>query len=325
MAFSLSHSLIFLTSACSYLWPNWNSGSSSKEHLLSIMIMVNEKFRMNVKAWGALRSLLCIFFFAHCGFCVDCFSEKADAFSGFFERTLELLDAARTITERCIYVAFLVNCFQSLENEMLRRECLRIVSLPLWHALNPTRLQRELDQQPKLARVWRYLKKKETPSAASAPTPAPPAAKPAAKGRKRRSDAVETPVAPAAQGHAHEKTFLPRLMDDFLALLKWITPQYCERPSIAYCERFIEFLIDLTSQLPTRRYFRVVLEDSRLLIKCRHSALYAQLGGAEGSLFKKLVETLQFYEGFEINDYTGEALTDADMLKVRLLMATSPS
>lgn len=288
------------------------------------MIMVNEKFRMNVKAWGtALCSLSSSppHRFTSCTHTsrAECFHQRADAFPGFFERALNLLGTQLTMQERIIYVTFLVNCFQSLEDEMLRKECLRIVSLPLWHALNPTRLQRELDAQPKLARVWRYLKKKETPSAA-APAPAAPAGKPAAKGRKRRSEAAEGesgPAAVAAAGAAHEKTFVPRLLDDFLALLKTITPQHAERAEIAYCERFVEFLVDLMNQLPTRRYLRVVLEDSRLLIKCRHSALYSQMAAADGAgrLFRKLVETLAFYEGFEINDYTGEALTDADMLK----------
>lgn len=283
------------------------------------MVMVNEKFRMNVKAWGTNphQSIsIGLPLSAHLPCSLDCFHEKADAFPGLFERTLNLLGTSMSIQERTIYVTFLVNCFQSLEDEMVRKECLRIVSLPLWHALNPTRLQRELDAQPKLARVWRYLKKKETPSAAP---PAAPAGKPAAaKGRKRRSEAAEAasgPVAVAAASAAHEKTFVPRLIEDFVALLKSITPQHAERGDVAYCERFVEFLIDLASQLPTRRYFRVVLEDSRLLIKCRFSPLYAQMGAAEGRLFRKLVETLQFYEGFEINDYTGEALTDADMLK----------
>ena len=31
-------------------------------------------------------------------------------------------------------------------------------------------------------------------------------------------------------------------------------------------------------------------------------------------MFRKLVEVLKFYQGFEINDHTGEALSDKDML-----------
>ncbi len=34
------------------------------------------------------------------------------------------------------------------------------------------------------------------------------------------------------------------------------------------------------------------------------------------SLFRKLVDVLKFYQGFEINDHTGEALSDNDMLSL---------
>lgn len=34
-----------------YLWPNYKPGSSSSYHVLSIVIMVNEKFRERVSAW----------------------------------------------------------------------------------------------------------------------------------------------------------------------------------------------------------------------------------------------------------------------------------
>jgi len=39
-----------------YLWPNFDASSSSLAHLLSIIVMVNEKRRENVDAWGALRA-----------------------------------------------------------------------------------------------------------------------------------------------------------------------------------------------------------------------------------------------------------------------------
>ena len=34
-----------------YLWPNYKPGVSSANHVLSIIIMVNEKFRERVSAW----------------------------------------------------------------------------------------------------------------------------------------------------------------------------------------------------------------------------------------------------------------------------------
>lgn len=81
---------------------------------------------------------------------------------------------------------------------------------------------------------------------------------------------------------------------------------------MSYCERFVEFLTDLINQLPTRRFFRAVLEDSHFIVRSRLSSLYAR---KEGALFKQLLQILRFYENFEINDYTGQALSDDDVLK----------
>lgn len=50
---------------------------------------------------------------------------------------------------------FAINAFQSLENETVRACVLRLVSLPLWHALSRGRLQLELHDQPGLAKHWK--------------------------------------------------------------------------------------------------------------------------------------------------------------------------
>jgi hypothetical protein len=43
--------------ACnSFLWPNFDAAKASKAFLMSMIIMVNEKFRTNVRAWGRSRS-----------------------------------------------------------------------------------------------------------------------------------------------------------------------------------------------------------------------------------------------------------------------------
>ena len=42
--------------------------------------------------------------------------------------------------------------------------CMRLVSLPLWEALSPSRLKRELEDFPPLRRHWqRHLKAKQSP------------------------------------------------------------------------------------------------------------------------------------------------------------------
>ena len=53
-----------------------------------------------------------------------------------------------------------------------------------------------------------------------------------------------------------------------------------DRQRLLYCERFVELLIDLLSQLPTRRFVRTLLEDRAILIKARMSPLFTHPEGA---------------------------------------------
>jgi hypothetical protein len=51
-------------------------------------------------------------------------------------------------------------------------------------------------------------------------------------------------------------------------------PGKIDRQQLLFCERFVEFMIDLMSQAPTRRYSHALLEDRAVLIKCRMSDLF---------------------------------------------------
>lgn len=44
-------------------------------------------------------------------------------------------------TERLAHIVFCINIFSSLEEEMVRAQVLRVVSLPLWHNLSQGRLK----------------------------------------------------------------------------------------------------------------------------------------------------------------------------------------
>lgn len=54
---------------------------------------------------------------------------------------------------------------------------------------------------------------------------------------------------------------------------------------VRYCERFLEFVIDLEALLPTRRFFNTVLDDSHLLVRCLISPLNQR---PEGKLFSQV-------------------------------------
>ncbi|RMC00403.1 hypothetical protein DUI87_23011 [Hirundo rustica rustica] len=90
---------------------------------------------------------------------------------------------------------------------------------------------------------------------------------------------------------------------------------------VHYCERFIELMLDLEALLPTRRWFNTVLDDSHLVVHCYLSSLAKR--EKEGHLFCQLLDMLKFYTGFEINDQTGNALTENEMTTIHYDRITS--
>lgn len=61
--------------------------------------------------------------------------------------------------------------------------------------------------------------------------------------------------------------------------------------SIRYCERFLEFLIDLEALLPTRRFFNTVLDDCHLVVRCSLAPLIKR---EEGKLFSQVSHFYSF-------------------------------
>jgi intron-binding protein aquarius len=68
--------------------------------------MINEKHREGVAPWDTLHS-------------------RADIFPAFFDNVLELKYSNNLSTkEKAAFVTFLINAFASLEDEMVRTQCL---------------------------------------------------------------------------------------------------------------------------------------------------------------------------------------------------------
>lgn len=89
-----------------------------------------------------------------------------------------------------------------------------------------------------------------------------------------------------------ERFFLQRLMVKFMEILESIggggggnEEAVVLGETVRYCERFLEFLIDLEALLPTRRFFNTVLDDCHLVVRCSLAPLN-QL--PEGKLFSQV-------------------------------------
>ncbi|CAM9839047.1 unnamed protein product [Lampetra fluviatilis] len=261
-----------------YLWPNYTAQTSSKAHLLSICCMLNEKFRENVSAWEA-------------------FKLRPQHVPAFFQRVLATSlseeGSAVTLREQTLLLVFLDHCFNSLEVDVIREQVQRLISLPTWVCLLPSRLEQELRKTPKLKKFWNLIKKSDEKLEPKA---------------KEQAD--------------YERRFLSRLIQKFVSVLNSIPAKGdVSADKVHYCERFIELMIDLEALLPTRRWFNTLLDDSHLVVLSHLSELAQR--PKEGKLFIQLLEMLQFYSGFEINDQSGNALTDHDMTNMHYDRLTS--
>ncbi|XP_060647054.1 RNA helicase aquarius [Drosophila nasuta] len=260
-----------------YLWPNYKSEKATHAHLMSIVIMANEKFRERVEVWNV-------------------FEQLPEQYPAFFRHVLETClpkpgttENRSTLRERTALLMFLNHCFNSMEIELCREQAKRLVSLSMWHCLQPRRREQELRDVPEWRKYWKRLQKKEKDS----PKP----------------DVM------------WERHFMQNLIIDFLRILERI-PLEGELNSnvVHYCERFLEFIIDLEALLPTRRFFNTVLDDCHLIVRALMSPLVQR---EEGKLFGQLLDMLKFYTRFEINDVTGNSLTDHDMTQLHYKKITS--
>lgn len=75
-----------------------------------------------------------------------------------------------------------------------------------------------------------------------------------------------------------------------------------------YCEKFLEFLTDLESQLPTRRYANTLFQDLNLLAVVKLSPMFRDQGNG---LLRDLVALFRHFVHFPIDDNTGIYYTRA--------------
>lgn len=227
----------------------------------------------------------------------EVFKKAPDHFPEFFKRIMEACLSGEqfglSLKEQTVLLLFLDHCFNSLEVDLIREQVQKLVSLPMWMCLLQTRLQQELKKVPKLQKFWNLIKK-----------------------NYEKMDPKEKEQAKM------ERTFLASLIKKFLMVLMSIpATDSVSMEKVHYCERFIEFMIDLEALLPTRRWFNTVLDDSHLVVNCQLSHLTQR--EKEGHLFCQLLDMLKFYTGFEISDQAGTALTQKEMTNLHYDKITS--
>ena len=180
----------------------------------------------------------------------------------------------------------------SMEIDLVRAQVQKLVSLSMWQSLLDIRRDSELKNFPRWKKFWKAIQKK---------------------------DAKETDEESKAQAKK-ERFFLRNLIDKFVSVLNTVQEKEVAEDTVAYCEHFLLFIIDLEALLPTRRFFNTLLDDSKLIIHCSLSALSQR---DEGKLFSQLLDMLKFYAKFEISDESGDPLSDKEMTQIHYDRITS--
>ncbi|KAI1769078.1 P-loop containing nucleoside triphosphate hydrolase protein [Hypoxylon sp. FL1150] len=200
------------------------------------------------------------------------FEDRPAEFSSFFTRVLSMtLDQTLSLTIRTHLLCFIIYAFQSLDWASVRKECAPLVSIGIWHNLSTeSKRETKLGQNPQLRKAWKAAGKRYD------------SADDATKARLR-----------------FERAWLYTLTLDFLRLLY---EEKRKEEHVLYCERFVEFISDLLSQLPTRRYVNTLLQDLHILPAFRLSPMF---NDEDNALLRDQCSLLSHYVHFTIDDQTG--------------------
>lgn len=240
----------------------------TNHHVLLIVVLLTVKAREKLTSW-------------------DLFASDPARFAAFFRRMLALsLDSSLNSSIRQHLLITIIHAFQSLDNALVRKECAPLVSISLWHNLATEHAREEkLDANTQLRKAWRASSKRYE------------AADDEGKAKLR-----------------FERSWLYSLLVDFLGRLHMGSTgmSYHYRKAlqrltllagdVEYCERFLEFLADLESQMPTRRYVNTLLRDLNFLSLIKLSPM---LNRPDNGLLRDLYILLRHYVLFPIDDHTG--------------------
>jgi intron-binding protein aquarius len=281
-----------------YLWKFFYA-DAPPSHIVSIVIMLNEKYREGID----VSSL---------------FSSSPSTFESFFQAVVKLSHPLNDSLEsqyRPSVILLLINIYKCLENSVVRQTCLKFLSLPIWNFLSKVRLSHELSSSVQLSRHWDALQSADNSQHEGSNGQGGEGDDQTSKNNKRGSSKKSLPTsskkakvekASSVNNDSVESSWFPSLVTQFLNAINDFDINSCAWFDMLYFERFVELLIDLLSQLPTRRFLNTLLDDRHVIVRCKQSSLYTHVNG---KLYSQLIDILESYIHYEVNDQTGQELT----------------
>ncbi|GAB7363062.1 hypothetical protein MBLNU230_g3355t1 [Neophaeotheca triangularis] len=211
----------------------------------------------------------------------NAFGERPDAFSSFFRRVLHIsIDQSLSTALQSHILTFIVGAFQSLENGLVRKECAPLVSIGIWEHMHSERArEQQLAKSMQLQKAWRAA--------------------------QRRYDGAD---ASALARLRFERSWLYTLVLGFLNKLYNVDSDATQKAeNMLYCERFLELLCDMESQMPTRRYVNTLLRDLNIMPAGRLAPLYID---EDSGLLRDMYQLLGHYVSFPVDDQSMNQLSE---------------
>lgn len=258
-----------------------------KSNTLAIVLKLNKTFHEKIDGWCYVEPFRELF---------GCFFKAAVRIALSSSSEFDL-----TISERYQLLTFFNHAFNSIEVDFVHDQIKRYLSLSIWFNMSERKRDMELAKLSKRIGVaWKRLEDQD----------------------KKLSPMVH-------KERSFERSFVFNYMKQFLRILKGSVVEVSDNEDeessadqkleldkdiSLYCQRFLEFIIDLESQLPLRRFFNALLDSTHLIVRCQLSSL-ARHTSPEGHLFSQLIELLLLYTRYDMDIMTGDPLTDVEMLR----------
>lgn len=261
--------------------------SKLKQNILAIVTKLNKTFHDKIDGWCYLRP-------------------SKELFGSFFRGAIRVAlsnsdEFDLTISDRYQLLTFFNYAFNSIEIDFVHDQIKRYLPLSIWVNLSEARRNMELGKlSRRIQLAWKKLE---------------------------QQDEKMNPL--TLKEKNFERMFVFNYMKQFLRILKGSVIEVSdneetEEPAeekleldkdiALYCQRFLEFIIDLESQLPLRRFFHALLDSSHLIVRCQLSSL-ARHTSPEGYLFSQLIELLLLYTRFDLDLMSGDPYTDVEVLR----------
>lgn len=303
-----------------------------KYWILFIASLINEKFRQRIEVWTTLgldqsddesnfRRFRLFFYLAWFIFL------RPDRFSLSMRESAGLLQ-------------LFIHVYQSLEQGLIRRACMPMCGLPTWTRLGSKQLDRLFNSRPELSPLWKVVHKRYRGLSKRCGSTAEFDSQGLMLTDRfclLERDALHEAliqfvklVEDTLPKKIDIKNLRPNTTDEtngsvdtsmvdnlsdveastIVSEIRNENPDDLSSDDFLYCERFLELLIDLLSQLPTRRIIRPVLSSHQVLPRLRLSPLFRH---SESALIRQLTEIAATFDAFEIDDSTGEPMNNKEL------------